>query len=236
LARNSPLSKGYGARGREPLMPTPLQVCTASQPALRWTPYFTDQRRMRGRGRRPRWVHGGGELGGWTPAARWVGSRGWRSQQPHAEPQGSRSRLGVPQELARRLLTTDHGHVLGWRSGAEGRVGVMGLDAEEGARDEFSPAMVVAVEPWPSLRGTRSEWERSQRRGLSAWVLLVHDRLSLSCGTTTQSIHCAPRPEQPQGLIAESFSFGSERASSPRRFLYQRGAARQRRYSCEAGM
>jgi hypothetical protein len=29
----------------------------------------------------------------------------------------------------------------------------MGLDAEEGAGDEFLPAMVVAVEPWSSLRG-----------------------------------------------------------------------------------
>jgi hypothetical protein len=89
-------------------------------------------------------VDGGGELGGWMPAARWVGSRGWRAQLPCAEPQGSRSRLAVFQGTRPPAAHTDHGHVLGWRSEAEGRVGVMGLDAEEGAGDEFLPAMVVA--------------------------------------------------------------------------------------------
>jgi hypothetical protein len=68
-----PLGKRYGASGREPLMPTPLEVCTASQPALRQAPDFADQRRrpgtgaetsVGGRGWRARWVDAGGTLGG----------------------------------------------------------------------------------------------------------------------------------------------------------------------------
>jgi hypothetical protein len=74
---------------------------------------------------------------GWVAEGGEVSCRAWN-------PKDLARGLRFSKELARRLLMTDHGHVLGWRSGAEGRVGVMGLDAEEGAGDEFSPAM----DPW----------------------------------------------------------------------------------------
>jgi hypothetical protein len=68
-------------------------------------------------------VDGVGELGGWMPAARWVGGRGRRAQRPRTESQGSRPRLAVPQGT--RPPAAHHGsRARSWlekRDGREGR-------------------------------------------------------------------------------------------------------------------